>query len=222
MARIALVTGASRGLGKLVADELMRRGYGLVLNSAHRKITTGMGTEKVRTVYGDLSKSIVMDTLVAECAFMNVSVLVNNAGIYHSSSIRESDVTDWRRVIEVNLLVPMTLTLRLWPTLRKNGGTVVNINSLAGKTAGKGELAYSASKHGLRGFSSALQFEGTRDEVRVIEVYLGAMNTEMTTGRPSSEKFINPGDAAQTICALIESRCPSMSVTEVELRRRIY
>lgn len=220
MARVALITGASRGLGKLMADELGRRGYGLVVNSC--KTTMGFRTDKVRAVYGDLAKDSVMEALVKEAIFMDVSVLVNNAGIYHSGSMNESDVWDWRRVIEVNLLVPMALTLRLWPTLRKNSGTVVNINSLAGKAAGQGELAYGASKHGLRGFSGALQFEGTRDDVRVIEVYLGAMNTEMTAGRPSREKFINPGDAAHTICDLIESRHSSMSVTEVELRRRNY
>jgi len=108
------------------------------------------------------------------------------------------------------------------PIMASNGsGLIININSLAGKSGSNGESAYCASKHALRGFSSSIQFDATKYGIRVIDVYLGAVQTDMTKGRKDQEKFILPEDVAKSIFN-VSKNYKSMRVTELNLNRSIY
>jgi short-subunit dehydrogenase len=98
---------------------------------------------------------------------------------------------------------------------------IININSLAGKSDSPGEAVYAASKHGLRGFSSCLQYDATRDGVTVLDVYLGGMQTDMTKGREGWGKLINPAKAADVIYSL-GRKVSTLRITEAEIRRRRY
>jgi len=216
--RTVMITGASGGLGVPLASEFGARGYDLVLH--HNKYELPCA-DSLFTVRGDLKSS---DTIweLAEFVFRDgLDVLVNNAGIYAAGQFDSLSSSEIRDVIEVNLIAPMLLTRLVWKALKQNSGIVVNINSLAGLNGSNGETAYCASKHGLAGFSKALQFDGTRDGVRVLDVFVGAMKTAMTAYRAGQENFIDPVDVARTIVSLCDNR-NSLRITEITLNRRNY
>src|SRR5208337_1943625 len=98
---------------------------------------------------------------------------------------------------------------------------VVNISSKAGQVPGRGELVYGASKAGLSAFGEALQFDGTRDGVRVLDVRLGAIRTNFTAARKDRDKFMDPAEVAEAIVGLC--RCwRSLRIASVDIRRRAY
>lgn len=227
-----IITGAGAGLGSALAVVFAAAGYDLILQHRRRlnldvqalAKLPGSDNEaiKVHTIAGDLRMFGVLDEITSYANVMGASILINNAGKYMNKPITETSDCDIREVVETNMIQPMILTRKVWPTLVKNSGMVININSLAGRTAGAGELVYCASKHGLAGFGKALQFDATRDGVRVLDVYLGAMNTEMTIGRPDQEKFMDPMDVAQQIEMLTAQNQYSIRVSDIIINRRNY
>ena len=98
---------------------------------------------------------------------------------------------------------------------------IVNISSSAGKYPSDGECAYCASKHGLRGFARSFQFETNRHNIRIVDIYLGAMKTGMVKDRLDSEKFIQTSDAAELILQ-VSKDYPSMRINEIDIGRRNY
>jgi NAD(P)-dependent dehydrogenase (short-subunit alcohol dehydrogenase family) len=147
---------------------------------------------------------------------------VNNAGIYKNALLQEMSADEYRQILETNLVAPIMMTRRIFPILqRKRSGVIVNINSLAGKNPTHGESAYCASKHGLRGFAKSIQFEAIKDNVDVIEVYLGTMNTGMVQGRREPDKCIQTKEAAESIYNLCLQH-ESLRLIESEFSRRLY
>jgi 3-oxoacyl-[acyl-carrier protein] reductase len=151
----------------------------------------------------------------------DIGILVNNAGMYLSGDLVDLDPVKIREVISVNLMAPIFLTRAVWPILKKNSGLVVNINSLASIQGGPGESVYAASKAGLRGFTETLQFDATRDGIRLLNVNLGGLDTDMAGERKDRDKFINPSDAAMAIFNLCRDY-RSLRITSIDLKRRIY
>jgi len=216
--RTVMITGASGGLGVPLASEFGARGYDLVLHHNKSELPCA---DSLFTIRGDLRS---FDTLCELAGFVDrdgLDVLVNNAGIHTVGPFQDMSQYEIRETIEVNLVAPILLTKLVWKSLKRNSGIVVNINSLAGLNGSNGETAYCASKHGLAGFSKALQFDGTRDGVRVLDVFVGAMKTAMTVYRAGQENFIDPVDVARTIVSLCDSR-NSLRITEITLNRRNY
>lgn len=219
-----LITGAGRGLGRALAEASAEKGHRLLLNTKSSDSDLWRMAEKYgcRVVRGDIKRKAVIDNLERIAAMWGLDVLINNAAVYANVPFSDASVLAIREMIDVNLTASIVLTKRLWPILRKgNGGLVVNINSLAGRTGTDRETVYCATKHGLRGFSESLQFDGVRDGVGVIDVCLGAMKTAMTEYRDDWEKLIDPSDAAGLILDLCEER-PSARITEIVIQRRWY
>lgn len=223
--KTVLITGASRGLGKALVEIFTSKNhnflgpdndYRLILHCKESELPKPMGIE-CDVVKGDL----ILDDTISSLAEYDIDILINNAGIYINKPFAETTEDDFREIIDINLLTPILLTKALWPTLKKNSGLVININSMAGKQGGQGETAYCASKHGLRGFSSALQFDATRDGIRIIDVFLGAMQTDMAKGRKNFDKLISPSEIAKVIFNLCENY-QSLRVTEIDINRRKY
>ena len=134
----------------------------------------------------------------------------------------ETSMEEFRNVIETNFMSVVSLTYALFPIMQaKESGLIININSLAGKNGSDGESAYCASKHALRGFSSSLQFDATKYGIRVIDVYLGVMHTNMTKNRKNREKFILTQEAAKSIFEL-SSTYKTLRLTEINISRSIY
>lgn len=169
---VVLVTGASRGLGRHVALACQRRGAVVALAARSRQDLQAVQAEVVRAggraeVFAvDLADPHQRDRLVDEvqAALGRVDVLVNNAGLEIAARYQEADPADLERVVTVNLTVPMVLTRQVLPGMLQRGrGHIVNMASVAGKTAVPYEVAYSATKAGLIAFTHSLrtELEGT-------------------------------------------------------------
>lgn len=220
-----IITGASGGLGKELARTFAEARYDLILQrrSTVQSLDYPEEIRKVRVdwVWGNLRLFTPLNEIVEVAEQRGATVLINNAAVHLNKSFDEMTDCDIKEVVETNLISPMILTRKLWAMLKKNNGLVININSLAGKEGGKGETAYCASKHGLAGFSKALQFDGTKDDVRVINVYIGKMNTKMTAGQVNQEKYIDSAEVANIILYLCQD-FRSSRITDITIERRIY
>lgn len=217
-----IITGANGGLGKALVSVLGNAGCDLILHrrSEKKDYIVPEGTI-VDEVYGELRLLTPLNTIVEIAKRRHVDVLINNAAEYLNKPFDTMTDCDIREIIETNLISPMTLTRKLWSVLVENNGLVVNINSIAGREGGKYETAYSASKYGLAGFSSSLQFDGTKDGVSVTDVFVGKMITKMTEGQVNQDKYIDPLDVAKIIYSILEQP-RSCRINEITITRKNY
>jgi short-subunit dehydrogenase len=163
--RLALVTGASRGLGRLIARTLAEEGMRLVLAARSAEELGTLARELgggAKAVPADVSKRADLERLVAAAG--EVDVLVNNAGIETVCPFDQMDVDDIRRTIDVNLIAAMMLTRLVLPgMLERKRGHIVNVASLAGKSGPPLSESYAATKAGMIGFTQSLRasYDGT-------------------------------------------------------------
>lgn len=178
MKPLALVTGASRGIGRAIAVELGR---------THRVLVGGRDEAAVAEVVASLPDAapFLADltdeaAVAAACAGIErLDVLVHSAGILaHHGPVADAPSTAWRAVMEVNVIAPATLTRLLLPALRTAHGLVVFINSGAGLSAGPGWSVYAASKFALTALADALRAEET-GQLKVTTVHPGRTATAM-------------------------------------------
>jgi len=226
----AMITGSSRGLGRQLALRLAHDRWNLILHGRAIEMLsdTAVLCEGVQTpglmrlITGDISLPQTQDELVQAATEQQIALLINNAGTYTNQSFDAIEPEAIAYAIAVNLLAPMLLSKRCLRVLREKKGLIVNINSMAAHSPGKGESLYAATKAGLAGFAKAWKLETM--PVHVIDVFLGAMNTRMTTGRPTPELMIQPEAAARAICAAIETSNHDSSVRfdSLDLRRGWY
>ena len=228
----ALVTGSSRGLGRELALAFARAKYNIILHATGKnpealaKTALYLESElKVLTVaiMGRLEDDATVVRLEEEAHAKAITVLVNNAAIYQRSTLAEHSHNFIRVMIEANLLAPILLSRSCLPTLRAKHGCIINVNSMAAKAPAKWETLYAATKGGLMAFSNSLKFEAL-PEVRVLDVYLGAMATEMQSDHAEFEKLIKPAGAAHAIFTAA-SAClyePDVRVDSINLRRVRY
>lgn len=207
-----LITGASRGFGLEIARLFSRSGCRLFLHSRVSEIPEFTGAEYL---HGDLSRRGAVSD-IADRIGSHVDIFINNAGIYQNKPFSETSAMDFLRIMEVNLIAPALLIKTLWPI-----GLLVNINSVAGKQGSPGESGYCASKHGLRGLSTSLDYDTTASGGRIMDVYLGAMKTDMTIDREGRSKFIDPVEAADTVFNLCQKK-DTMQVRELTISRTQY
>lgn len=224
--KTVLITGSSRGLGRSLALTFARNQYNVVLHGRNRKLLEevyeGVGEWNVgcEIVFGHLSESRTIEKLAEVASKKKLNVFINNAGVYFKKDIMEARDVEIREAIETNLIAPILLTKRMLGVFQQlGGGAIININSMAGKVPNAEEPVYCASKYGLRGFTQSLSFH--RGKVRMLDVYLGAMKTNMTSGREDYNQLIDPTEAADIIFNLAEE-CGSLKIKEVDIGRKIY
>jgi short-subunit dehydrogenase len=164
--KVALITGAGSGIGASLAAELSRRGARLILlgrtpETLERTQAALAWPQDSEILCLDLADAEARAGIAArvEALTGRLDVLVNNAGIVASGPLASQSDDDWRRMIEVNLLAPMSITRALLPLLGAAKGRVVNIGSMFGDIAFPFFAAYSATKFGLRGWSEGLRRE---------------------------------------------------------------
>lgn len=183
---VAVVTGAARGLGRVVAATFAREGYRLVLvdllplDDTVAEVRSLGATGLAVTV--DVSSELDVALLAAHVAarFGRADVLVNNAGVSLLQPAEATSTADWRRVLDINLTGPFLLCRELGaPMLASGSGSIVNVASIAGLRAVSHRAAYNASKHGLIGLTSTLAAEWGGRGVRVNAVCPGWIKTEM-------------------------------------------
>lgn len=179
-ARIAVVTGASSGIGAATARHLAREGFEVVCAARRTDRIEALAAEiGGRAVACDVTDAGQVAAL-AEAVGPRLDVLVNNAGgAFGLSPVAEADVEDWRRMYDVNVLGLMQVTQALLPALVASGaGVIVNVGSLAGRRAYEGGAGYTAAKHGTKVVTETLRLELVDQPVRVCEVAPGMVQTE--------------------------------------------
>jgi NADP-dependent 3-hydroxy acid dehydrogenase YdfG len=192
---VALITGASSGIGAAIARDLGARGYFLAL-AARRTAALETIATVVRTAGGGalaLTCDITQPDAITACVeralleFGRIDVLVNNAGVMHNGLIVGADVREWRAMIDVNLMGLMLMTHAVLPHMKAAGrGHIINISSVAGRIITVGNGVYNVTKWGVNVFSEALRKEVYADKIKVTTVGPGVVDTELL------EKIANP------------------------------
>jgi NAD(P)-dependent dehydrogenase (short-subunit alcohol dehydrogenase family) len=183
--KVALITGASQGIGRAIAEALARQGCNLIvtgrnqsrLDQAAKRLK--LGGARVLTVACDVREPVQVEALMDELRrkFRRLDILINNAGVSHSNlEISKLPLDLWRDVIETNLTGTFLVTQAALP-LMKSGGAIVNNLSIAAKRVFAGASAYNASKHGALGFTNTLREELRTKGIRVIALLPGATDT---------------------------------------------
>jgi NAD(P)-dependent dehydrogenase (short-subunit alcohol dehydrogenase family) len=224
--RIALVTGASRGLGRALAAGLAREGYDLILdarNAADLDAVAGELPGAVTAIAGDVTDPAHRAALLrAAQAAGRLDLLVNNAGTLGASplpALADYPVDELRSAFEVNVIAPIALTQLLLPLLRASGGAVLNITSDAAVEAYAGWGGYGAAKAALEQASNVLAAE--ESTLRVWWVDPGDMRTRMHQdafpGEDISDRPL-PAAVVPALRRLVSERPPSGRYRAAELR----
>lgn len=208
-----LITGASRGLGLELTRIFRDNRYQLVLHARENELPEIDGATYF---YGDFGNRNSINELFEKIYDQSIDIFINNAAYYQNKPFGEVSVDELDYILTTDMVVPALLIKKLWPL-----SLLVNINSLAGKNGSYGEAGYCASKFGLRGLSESLDRDVTEAGGRVIDVYLGAMNTDMTKQRPDQDKLIDPKEAAETIFELCKAR-NTLQIREAVIKRTKY
>ena len=183
--KLALVTGASRGIGRAIAEELARAGASVVVGYRSGKdeaeeLAAAIGG---RAVQADVSSPDDAKRLVEEAG--DVDVLVNNAGLTRDGLLARMSDDDWRTVIETNLSsVFYTCRAVVRPMMKKRAGSIVNVSSIVGVHGNWGQTNYAASKAGIIGFTKSLARELGSRNIRANVVAPGYVRTALTEVLP--------------------------------------
>ena len=189
--KVAIVTGASRGIGRAIALELADFGAKVVVNYASssnaadelvEKIISGGG--EAIAIAADVSKPEQIDTLVKTVMdrWGRIDVLVNNAGITRDTVMLRMKLEDWQAVIDTNLTGVFSCTRAVSKImLKQKSGRIINIASVAGQIGNPGQASYSASKAGVLGFTRTVAKELSSRGITVNAVAPGFIATDMTT-----------------------------------------
>jgi 3-oxoacyl-[acyl-carrier protein] reductase len=228
--KVALVTGASRGIGRAIALALGREGAAVVL-AARSAAALAEAAELVRRAGGraepvvtELASEQSIRNLVraTEEKFGKLDIVVNNAGITHSARLEETRTEDLDRCWTINARAPFILCREALPLLKKaRAGYIVNISSVVGVKGYPLQSAYTASKHAVRGMSLSLAEELRGTNVRVHVLCPGAVDTGMVGNvRPdiSKEDLIGPDEIAELVLYLVTHRGNAV-VDELHIRR---
>ena len=186
MPKYAFITGASRGIGAAIANELAAQGYHLYLTC----LTNG---QRLQSLADELSQTYsvscqcfvgdIGDYSFVERCFAKINtldVLINNAGISYVGLLSDMEVSDWNQVMHTNLSASFyTSKLTIPLMLKKHEGKIINISSVWGNVGASMEVAYSASKGGLNSFTKALAKELAPSNIQVNALACGVIDTDM-------------------------------------------
>ncbi len=220
--KVAIVTGASRGIGFAIAQALVECGADImmcgrttdVVHAATKRVADRLGQTagtlaagRIEAVAADVRSPEHAARLVdaATARFGGLDILVNNAGVGGFTAVAEQSVDEWRQIIDTNLNGPFYCARAAIPALRRRGGGwIINISSLAGTHPFARAAAYCASKAGLNAFSEALMQEVRYDGIRVATVAPGSVETEfMGEAGAGADWKLTPDDVAQVVLDLL-------------------
>jgi len=225
--KIAIVTGGTRGIGRAIAERLLREGASVAVCSrlhdnvqAFLKDFEAGADGRLMAETADVSKLEDVRRFFGsvDARFGGVDLLINNAGIGVFKSVADLTPEEWRRTIDLNLSGVYYCSHEALPRMQRRGaGYIINIGSLAGKNAFAGGAAYNASKFGLNGFSEAMMLDHRYDNVRVSCIMPGSVDTEFSARAGAAPWKIQPEDVAEVVAVLL--RMPARSlVSRVEIR----
>lgn len=230
--KVAIITGASGGIGEAAAYQLASLGVKVALSArSHDKLQTV--TEKIKrsggtaiSVTGDMSLEKDIDRLFTVAQELGpLDILVNNAGRGIFDYVADGRPQDWRAMIDLNLFGLMYASkLAVNDMKKRQSGTIINISSVGGRKGIPGWSVYNATKFGVVGFSEALRLELLEDNIRVVVIEPGAVQTAWGENMPAAfeklrgkVKALTSEDIAQAI-VYAASQPPHVAVNELLIR----
>ncbi len=229
--KVAVVTGGTRGIGHAIAARLLSEGASVAIcgrtrNSVDRAVAALKSAGNIFGHPADLARQDQVSKFfqAVDAQFGALDILVNNAGAAVFKKVAEMSPDDWHHNIDLNLNGVFYCCREALPRLvRRGGGFIVNISSLAGKNAFSGGAAYNASKSGLNLVSEAMMLDHRHDNVRVSYIMPGSVDTEFS-GSPSGAArsgdtswMIAPADVAEVVSLVLRMPARTM-VSRVEMR----
>ena len=190
MARVAIVTGGTRGIGAAISIALHAQGRTGVANytgnaARARAFTAATGIPTARWDVGDHEATLAAVTAVAE-THGPIDIVVNNAGITRDGVLHRMSFDDWNEVMRVNLGGCFNMAKATFSGMRERGwGRIVNIGSINGQAGQYGQVNYAAAKSGIHGFTKALAQEGAKYGVTVNAIAPGYIDTDMVAAVPA-------------------------------------
>ena len=228
--KVAAVTGATKGIGRAVAEALAREGASVAICGRDQQAVETIGKEiasatgaDVRGTATDVRDSHAVTRFFGfiDDNFTGLDILVNNAGIGIFSPVVDLTLEAWKETLETNLSGVFYCCKEGIPRLKKRGGgSIINISSLAGRNPFAGGAAYNASKFGLNGFSEAMMLDHRNDKIRVTYVMPGSVDTDFSPRSSRAAWKIAPEDVADVVISVL--RMPERTtVSRVEMRPSI-
>jgi 3-oxoacyl-[acyl-carrier protein] reductase len=212
MPTAALITGATEGIGRATAFALGKAGYrvGVCARTEAKlhRLVDELRSEGIEAAgaAADVGHPEQTAGMVAELerALGDIGVLVNNAGVLIAKPFEELTLEDWDTTQNTNVRSLYLVTRAVLPGMRqRRQGSIVNVASLAGRNGFPGGTAYTASKHAVLGFSRSLMLEARKDNIRVIAICPGSVDTSMMRHQPmlkaEPSRILQPEDVAGTI-----------------------
>jgi acetoacetyl-CoA reductase len=222
---VAVVTGASRGLGSAIAEELGHGDAKVVVNYSRSKEPAEELVRKINqdggeaiAVQGDVADPEQAEKLVSETVekFGRIDVLINNAGITVDRTLKKLGIEDWQKVVNVDLnSCYYTVHAALPHMIEQESGKIINISSFVGEAGNYGQTNYAAAKAGLLGFTKAAALELARYNITVNAICPGFIETEMVAAMPEEarekvlkqvplRRFGQPEEVARLVHYIIE------------------
>jgi 3-oxoacyl-[acyl-carrier protein] reductase len=224
--KVALITGAGRGIGRAIALAFTGEGADVALSartvaeldSVAKEVEARGGRAVV--LPADFADAAQAEALAARAleAFGHVDILVNNAGVAIHAPVPDIRTDVWELTMAVNLRAPFLLTRALWNHMaERGGGHILNVSSISGKQAGGGNAAYAASKFGLVGFTESLARAGTAVNIRAHAICPGGVATrQRAVNNPTEDpsRILQPEDIAE-VARFLVTLPPRVLIREV-------
>ena len=224
MRKVALITGATSGLGKEMARLLASGSYDLVVTGRKSEgFTEFTNNPHVRVVQGDIRDVHTQEQLVTliHDTYRRLDVLIHNAGISYIQPFEDTTESQLTTIYETNLKAPILLTHALYELMKQQkSSTIVFINSAAGKQGYPSHTLYSSMKFALNGFAQSLRQEARKYGMRIISIFPGGIKTNLydtVKQKPDIEKYMDPVDVAKLVVSMIETN--GLSPDELSISR---
>lgn len=225
--KIAVVTGATKGIGRAIAESLLKEGAKVFI-CARNKSQLKKSLEEL-SAFGQVEGEICdvrsesqVQIMLDECVriFGGIDILINNAGIGIFKTVEDTHPDEFEKVLETNLFGVFYTCHYTIPIIKKRGGGhIINISSLAGQNAHPKMSAYNASKFALNGFTEAMMQEVRADKIKVSLICPGSVNTEFADSEISEENAwqIQPEDIAEIVIEALKQKSNALS-SKIEIR----
>ncbi|HUI30089.1 MAG TPA: SDR family NAD(P)-dependent oxidoreductase [Candidatus Acidoferrales bacterium] len=225
--KVAIITGASKGIGKAIAEHYGREGAKLIISARHGEMLHKTNDElksngvESMAVIADMAREDDVKKLVKTAAdtFGRIDVLVNNAGFGVFKPVSEMTTGEYDELFDVNMRGTFIATREVLKYMTgQNDGVIINIASLAGKNAVENGAAYAATKWAMLGFGKSLMLEVRKYNIRVITICPGSVDTDFSFGHsPNRDRVLKPEDVAEA--AVLAASLPARAMmSEIDLR----